>query len=132
MATTSPAREAATATDPAYEGYQFVTQLFGLGMADLVKEALKRLQDPQHFAEAVRGYAVKRGMEAHPRLADSAALYKDFWELANGITTCFSWKSSSGVPVRSSMIGDTLKPVQPPERGGVKFGGFGVGLEIDW
>ncbi|MEU2588991.1 hypothetical protein ABZ612_40585 [Streptomyces avermitilis] len=132
MATTSPTRQAEIGTPSAYDGYSFVTQLFGLGMADVVKEALKALQDPEKFDQAVHGYAIRQGLASDERMTDTRRLYDDFWGLANGIVTNFSWKGDAGVPVRSIVQGDTLQAVTPPERGGFHVGAFGLDVGVDW
>ncbi|OKJ34966.1 hypothetical protein AMK22_17020 [Streptomyces sp. CB01580] len=109
------------------------------GFSDAITAILQKLKDPNTFATAVRDLAETQGI-APAAVADPMALYNGFWTLANGVDTDFRWRSSSGVPIRSLLIADTVKPIQQPvplsdgvhPTFSIGVSAFGVGIGVSW
>lgn len=122
-----------------YESYQTVVQLVSAGIQDEIRASLRKLQDPDSFHKAVGDLASAQGFASAVTM-DLMSLYDGFWRLANGIEAELSWRNSSGIPVRSAMIGDSLQPTQPPAplsegphtNTSLGLGAFGIGIGISW
>ncbi|MEU2624304.1 hypothetical protein ABZ642_40395 [Streptomyces sp. NPDC007157] len=135
MVATAPAR-VATSADADYESYQTVVQLVSKGISKGILDALGELKDPTSFTHAVTRMADEHGAKLDAAATD---LYNGFWTLANGLSAELNWESSAGVPVRSTVIADSLKPVQQPvstdgihPRFGIGFEAFGCGIHLGW
>ncbi|NEW75470.1 hypothetical protein [Streptomyces rhizosphaericus] len=139
VATQATAPTTAPATDANYEAYQTVTQVVSQGFSDAITTILQKLKDPSTFATTFRDLAATQGI-APTAVADPMALYNGFWTLANGVDTDFRWRSSAGVPVRSLLIADSVKPVQQPvslsdgahPTFSIGVSAFGVGIGVSW
>lgn len=135
MVATAPARED-TSVNADYESYQAVVKLVSKGISDGIMSALGELKDPNSFHLAVTKMADTHGTKLD---AASPDLYNGFWSLANGLSATLNWESNSGVPVRSTVIADSLKPTQQPVPNNgaqplfdIGFEAFGCGIHVGW
>ncbi|MER6678051.1 hypothetical protein [Streptomyces sp. NPDC000983] len=126
----APARAAETDADADYEAYQKVVQLMSKAMSDSILESLSKLKDPDDFVEHVRSAADAQGVSREDVRAED--LFERFWRLANGLDLELQWRSSSGVPVRSALIADSVTPPDEQQRVSIGVSAFGIGVGISW
>ncbi|GAA5032651.1 hypothetical protein GCM10023335_75390 [Streptomyces siamensis] len=138
VATSQAVATRANEADTDYDAYQTVVQIMSKAMSDSILDSLRQLKDPQTFTAHVRDAATAQGIDPDA-VRESEELFNRFWTLANGVDLDLSWKSSSGVPVRSAVIADSLEPTQPPvsrSNGQARFSigvsAFGVGIGVSW
>ncbi|MBT2493879.1 hypothetical protein J7E96_36390, partial [Streptomyces sp. ISL-96] len=108
-----------------------VVQLMSKAMSESILDSLRKLQDPETLAALVRDAADAQGV-APDAVRDLEDLFDRFWKLANGVDLELQWKSSSGVPVRSAMIGDSIDPPDGQERISIGVNVFGIGVGVSW
>ncbi|MEU4496971.1 hypothetical protein AB0F96_26895 [Streptomyces sp. NPDC023998] len=129
MATTHRTAETARAVTD-HEAYSFVAELFSLGMAEGIKKTLKKLEDPDIFAQAVRDAAREQSL-VEDSVPDPMDLYNGFWTLYTGTDMNFNWRNDAGVPSRSVLTTEQLKAVQQPvslDDGQPRSKNFGISL----
>ncbi|MEU0031175.1 hypothetical protein [Streptomyces sp. NPDC006335] len=127
-ATQAPARAAETDAD--YEAYEKVVQLMSKAMSDSILESLSKLKNQETFVAHVRDAADAQGVTRDDVRAED--LFEPFWRLANGLDLEMQWRSSSGVPVRSALIAESIKPPDDQERFSLGVSAFGIGVGVSW
>ncbi|GGX36518.1 hypothetical protein [Streptomyces lomondensis] len=138
MVATKAAPARAAESDADYEAYSTVVQLMSKGISDGILASLNKLKDPESFAAHVRDAAREEGI-ASDAVRDADELYDRFWTLANGVDLDLHWRSSSGVPARSAMIGESVQPSRQPvarsdgqARASIGISAFGIGVGFSW
>ncbi|GGY07448.1 hypothetical protein [Streptomyces djakartensis] len=96
-----------TSTDNAV--FQLVANEFSKALADGIKKALEKLQDPAAFDHMFQEKVREQGLEGMP---DSRSAFSGFWKLYRGCAVDIGWLNDSGEAPRSAMIVKELKAPQ--------------------
>jgi hypothetical protein len=117
------------------DAYDTVVKVVSTEFSKAIKEALRKLQNPDDFGEAITRLAASHGI-AQEAVADPMALYNGFWRCANGLNTEFYWLNSVKRPILADATVMHLEPTEKVD--GISptveigFGGFGFNLGIKW
>ncbi|GGQ37549.1 hypothetical protein GCM10010233_64500 [Streptomyces pseudogriseolus] len=130
MTATQSAPARAAETDAEYEAYEKVVQIMSKAMSDSILKSLSKLKDQETFVAHVRDVADAQGIARDDVRAED--LFEPFWRLANGLDLEMEWRSSSGVPVRSALIADSIVPPDGQERFSLGVSAFGIGVGVSW
>lgn len=137
MVTSQQAPTVASPATDSYGAYQFVAQLVSKRFADAITQVFDDLagKDEKSFVAEVQKMAQEQGAG----LSIPPDVFASFWSLANGFEADLRWRSSSGVPARSSLIADAVaKPDSTARTDGgqqafsIGVSAFGVGIGVSW
>ncbi|MFH9568929.1 hypothetical protein ACH4MG_00035 [Streptomyces sp. NPDC017454] len=112
-----------TSTDNAV--FQLVANEFSLALAEGIKKALEKLQNPESFDRMLREVVRERGLEDVP---DSTIAFAGFWNVYRGCAVDIDWLNDSGEPSRSAQVVKELKAADnaladgPQARWGIGIG----------